>query len=114
MAISQTLEVVYGLVQNMRVVEEDNKASKDSIQKALTMVHEMASEIKQSRRREIQKWLSPPDPWKNYNIARESLHQGTATWFTEGDIFAEWKLTGSLLWIHGKRLSISALCSHNW
>jgi hypothetical protein len=57
--------------------------------------------------REIRKWLSPPDPRKNYNITRESLHEGTARWFTEGDIFAEWKATSSLLWIHGKRLSIS-------
>jgi hypothetical protein len=95
-AISQTLDVVYGLVQNMRVVEEgeqillclshnfmtrtlDNKASKDNIQKALgrlppekmlkkyivshhfiAMVHEMASEIKQSRR---QSFPRIPAPW---------------------------------------------------
>ncbi|KAI0282661.1 hypothetical protein BC826DRAFT_274595, partial [Russula brevipes] len=35
MAIAETLEVVHGLVQNISVVEEDNKASKDNIQKAL-------------------------------------------------------------------------------
>jgi hypothetical protein len=53
----------------------------------------------------INSWLSPPDPWKNHNIARESHHAGTATWFVQGGTFSEWKLSGpkSLLWIHGKR-----------
>ena len=53
---------------------------------------------------DIQKWLSPPDPQKNHNIAREARHLGTATWFIEDNAFVEWKLTGSLLWVHGKRL----------
>jgi len=55
--------------------------------------------------RDIRKWLSPPDPWKNHNIARESRHNGTAAWFTQGKVFAEWKASspGSVLWIHGKR-----------
>jgi hypothetical protein len=53
----------------------------------------------------IKGWLSPPDPWKNHHIARESRHEATATWFIEGETFSEWKSTGrsSLLWIHGKR-----------
>ena len=48
-------------------------------------------------------WLSPPDPSTNYNIGLRDLHKKTATWFLEGSIFQEWHLTGSLLWIHGKR-----------
>ena len=48
-------------------------------------------------------WLSPPDPSTNYNIGLRDLHKKTATWFLEGSIFQEWYLTGSLLWIHGKR-----------
>jgi hypothetical protein len=48
-------------------------------------------------------WLSPPDPSTNYNIGLRDLHKKTATWFLEGGIFQEWHLTGSLLWIHGKR-----------
>jgi hypothetical protein len=50
------------------------------------------------------KWLSPPDPWKNHNIAREAHHSGTAKWFIQGQAFVEWKSSGSLLWVHGKRL----------
>jgi hypothetical protein len=51
--------------------------------------------------KEVQSWLSPPDPSKNHNIAWASHHGGTATWFTQG-IFQDWKERGSLLWIHGK------------
>src|SRR5260221_14262499 len=50
-------------------------------------------------------WLSPPDPWKNHNIARELYQTGTAEWFIQGSTFAEWRSSGpsSGLWIHGKR-----------
>ena len=56
-------------------------------------------------RKSIRKWLSPPDPSTNHNIACGTHQKKTATWFFEGSIFQEWKSTGSLLWIHGKRLS---------
>ena len=56
-------------------------------------------------RESIHKWLSPPDPSTNHNIACSTHNKKTATWFFEGSIFQEWKSTGSLLWIHGKRLS---------
>jgi hypothetical protein len=54
---------------------------------------------------DIHHWLSPPDPWKNHNTARESHHEGTAAWFIHGNSFSEWKSSApkSLLWIHGKR-----------
>ena len=53
----------------------------------------------------FRKWLSPPDPWKNHNIARESQHSGTATWWIHSESFSEWKHSSpsSLLWLHGKR-----------
>ena len=52
----------------------------------------------------IHRWLSPPDPSTNHNIACGTHHKKTASWFFQGNIFQEWKSTGSLLWIHGKRL----------
>jgi hypothetical protein len=55
-------------------------------------------------RESIHKWLSPPDPSTNHNVACGTHQKKTATWFFEGSIFQEWKSTGSLLWIHGKRL----------
>ena len=54
-------------------------------------------------RENIHKWLSPPDPSTNHNIACDTHHKKAATWFFEGSIFREWKSSGSLLWIHGKR-----------
>ena len=56
--------------------------------------------------KDIQTWLSPPDPWKNYNITRKLRQSGSAAWFVQGDTFSEWKRSeapGSLLWVHGKR-----------
>ena len=51
----------------------------------------------------VHKWLSPPDPSTNHNIACGTHHKKAATWFFEGNIYKEWKSKGSLLWIHGKR-----------
>ena len=58
--------------------------------------------------KDIFKWLSPPDPWKNHHTARGSHHGGSAAWFIEGNTFSEWKASearSSLLWVHGKRPS---------
>ena len=51
----------------------------------------------------IHKWLFPPDPSTNHNIAYSTHHKKTATWFFQRAYFQKWKSTGSLLWIHGKR-----------
>ncbi len=49
------------------------------------------------------RWLSPPNPSTNHNIARKAHHNGTTQWFFRGGIFNQWKSTGSFLWVHGKR-----------
>jgi hypothetical protein len=54
------------------------------------------------------RWLSPPDPSINHNIAYKAHHDGTAQWFFQGSIFNQWKSTGSFLWVHGKRALLSA------
>ena len=54
-------------------------------------------------RERIHKWLSPPDPSTNHNIACGTYHKKAASWFFQGSIFQEWKSTGSLFWVHGKR-----------
>ena len=48
--------------------------------------------------------FSSPDPSTNHFIFCSSQHQGTASWFFRGSLFEEWKSTGSLLWIYGKRM----------
>ncbi|KAH9044037.1 hypothetical protein EDB83DRAFT_2227789, partial [Lactarius deliciosus] len=63
-------------------------------------------------RQELRKWVSPPDPSTNHNIACDASHRQTAGWFFEGSKIKEWKSTGSLLWIHGKPgAGKSILCS---
>ena len=60
--------------------------------------------LRNQLRESIHRWLSPPDPSTNHNIACDTHHKKTASWFFQGSIFQEWKSAGSLLWIHGKRL----------
>ena len=60
-------------------------------------------------RQNFAKWLSPPDPSVNYNTARDKQHRGTAVWFIESSTFREWKKTGRLLWIRGKRMYLRFL-----
>ena len=55
----------------------------------------------------IRYWLHPPDPSTNHNIALRQHHRGTATWFTQGNSFRDWQVTGPLLWVHGKRMRLS-------
>ncbi|KAH8999587.1 hypothetical protein EDB86DRAFT_2756367, partial [Lactarius hatsudake] len=50
----------------------------------------------------LRKWIAPSDPSVNYNTASDAHHEGTAAWCTKGSTFAEWKASGSLLWVHGK------------
>jgi hypothetical protein len=97
---------------------------------ALEVIQRLASDMNKSKRKlfyiyqsrvlrslagdklqgDVQSWLSPPDPWKNHNIACDLRHTGTATWFIHGDSFLEWKSSGpsSLLWAHGKRMWLSS------
>ena len=58
------------------------------------------------RQENFRRWLSAPDPWVNHNMARKVHHDGTATWFTQDNIFKIWKSAGSLMWIHGLRTYI--------
>jgi hypothetical protein len=52
------------------------------------------------------KWLSPPDPLVNHKIACNARQEGTSNWFLRSKTFEEWNSEGSLLWIHGKRISV--------
>jgi len=53
MTATQTLEVVYGLVKNMKVVMDDGRLLMDDIHRALVNLQQLASEINKWRRRFI-------------------------------------------------------------
>jgi len=59
----------------------------------------------------VRKWLSPPDPSINHKLQFGVHHKMSATWFTGGPVYKEWKQQGSLLWVHGKRMSPRFLCN---
>ncbi|KAH9964684.1 hypothetical protein BGW80DRAFT_1447977 [Lactifluus volemus] len=116
MTVAQTYELVHGLVDDMKVVMDDGKASTDRMQQALVTTHETTIEMNKMKRDQLQKdirmWLTPPDPSTNHNIARTAHHNGTAAWFIQSETFQKWKTSGSLLWIHGIPGSgKSVLCS---
>jgi hypothetical protein len=62
--------------------------------------------------KDVQRWLSPPNPSTNQNFVRKARHAGTAAWFFESSALTEWQANGSLLWIYGKRTSLKAPMSH--
>ncbi|PGH14295.1 hypothetical protein AJ79_03117 [Helicocarpus griseus UAMH5409] len=53
-------------------------------------------------RRDIHKWLSPPDPFSNHYAACQARRQGTGKWFLEGEEYATWKTApNSALCLYG-------------
>jgi hypothetical protein len=60
----------------------------------------------------IHKWLSPPDPSTNHNIAPGTHYKKPAIWFFQERIYQEWKSTSSLLWVSGKRASLPIFPGH--
>ena len=63
-------------------------------------------------RQELLLWISPPDPSVNYDTACHAHHEGTVNWCTQGSTFTRWTESGTLLWVHGKRIHIPQPLSH--
>jgi hypothetical protein len=63
--------------------------------------------------KDLASWLSPPDPFINYNTASDAHHDGTGMWFIESSTFQNWKESTSLIWINGKRTSFSTLSARS-
>ena len=58
--------------------------------------------------KDLQGWLTPPDPSTNYNTACASQHERTSVWVFREEIYEKWESSGSLLWIYGKGLFSSS------
>ena len=54
-------------------------------------------------RKGLATWLSPPDPFINYNTASDARYGATGVWITKMTEFKNWKESTSLLWVYGKR-----------
>jgi hypothetical protein len=98
MVIAENLRATHAVDERVMQVERSSSPNLIDIgYRALCIISE--NQLRES----VHKWLSPPDPSTNHNIACGTHHKKTATWFFEGNIYQEWKFKGSLLWIHGKR-----------
>jgi hypothetical protein len=53
--------------------------------------------------KDLRRWIDPPDRSSNFQAASDAHHEGTAAWCIGGKTFTDWRASGSLLWIHGKR-----------
>jgi hypothetical protein len=96
-------------VDQVKVATQQTAADVDQVKRLsssfICVYYRVSSIFSGTQLREsIYRWLSPPDPSTNHNIACATHHKKTASWFFQGSIFQDWKSTGSLLWVHGKRL----------
>ncbi|KAH9069633.1 hypothetical protein EDB83DRAFT_2314311 [Lactarius deliciosus] len=114
------VQVVKGEVQlvndNVKSVDDKVQAIAEDSMEVKSIIQQTADQVDNVKRNQLReslrKWQSPPDPSTNHNIAGDRQHGGTAEWLFESNQFKSWKLTGSLLWIHGKPGSgKSVLCS---
>ncbi|KAH9026584.1 hypothetical protein EDB85DRAFT_164570 [Lactarius pseudohatsudake] len=102
--------------EKVQVVIDDGKEARVVATETKSIIQQTANsvdEIKWNQTKQLLRaWLSPVDPSINHNITQKAQHKGTAVWFFQGNIFIEWKSTGSLLWVHGKPGSgKSVICS---
>ncbi|KAH8986042.1 hypothetical protein EDB86DRAFT_3083079 [Lactarius hatsudake] len=116
MAAAQILRLTHSVEYTIKDVDNKVDAVLNDGKYAKVVLQQTSDgidDVKWNQLREcLRRWITPPDPSTNHNIARDTYHGGTAEWFFQGSIFAEWKSTGSLLWIYGKPGSgKSILCS---
>ena len=91
-------------VSVQQIVNQVTDLNRSSYSALITADHEVLTSLAGSEfRKDLRKWIAPPDPSINYNAASSAHQEGTAAWCTKGEILADWKMSGSLLWIHGKR-----------
>ncbi|KAH9031128.1 hypothetical protein EDB85DRAFT_1383471 [Lactarius pseudohatsudake] len=101
MAAAEILRLTHIVDDKVTTVVNDGKEMKQVVQQLASSVDDM--KWNQSRK-SLREWVFPPDPSTNHTIACDLHHGGTAQWFFRGSMFGEWKSTGSLLWIYGKRM----------
>ncbi|KAI9432762.1 hypothetical protein H4582DRAFT_1091152 [Lactarius indigo] len=92
-------DTVKDLDHKVGSVTQGVKENGVAIQQVVNQVNDLN---RNELRKDLRKWVAPPDPSINFNTASSAHHQGTAEWCTKGKPLTNWKTSGSLLWIHGK------------
>ena len=99
-----SLDVREAGVAIQEVFNQVDNLNRESYPNLITTDHKaLISRTGNELRKDLRKWISPPDPSVNFNTASDAHHEGTAKWCTKGGTVITWKESGSLLWIHGKR-----------
>ena len=125
MAVAEVLRITQSVREEVKVVEGKVESTGEKLEDTANVVDEIKCSCSSDHTLHhlsfltlklltvnqlvqlLRAWLSPSDPSTNHNIARKAQYKGTAVWLFQGSIFIEWKSTGSLLWIHGKRAFLS-------
>ncbi|KAH9179177.1 hypothetical protein EDB89DRAFT_778791 [Lactarius sanguifluus] len=108
-AVARNLEVTHGIDDDVKAI----KTVTCSVDINVRTIREATDTLSRGHaRNDLRNWISPPNPSINHNLACDTHHTGTTTWFAQGNAFDEWKENGSLLWIRGNPGSgKSVLCS---
>ncbi|KAH8980413.1 hypothetical protein EDB92DRAFT_2107223, partial [Lactarius akahatsu] len=108
--VDENVHVIDGKVQT--IIDDGEKAATEAKLIMHTTAHKVGEVKRRQLRQSLRAWQSPSDPSTNHVIASDCQHEGTAEWFCKGTIFEKWKATGSLLWIHGKRMHLLLLTTN--
>ncbi|KAH9178007.1 hypothetical protein EDB89DRAFT_2239725 [Lactarius sanguifluus] len=106
MAAVEALTITRGIDERVRSIENKVGSVTKDIKENGVAIQQVVNQVSDLNRNELRmklrKWIAPPDPSVNYNTASDAHHEGTAAWCTKGNTLADWKTSGSLIWIHGK------------
>ncbi|KAI0263888.1 hypothetical protein BGY98DRAFT_1044706 [Russula aff. rugulosa BPL654] len=83
MTIAENLRATHAVDE--RVVSVDDKVAE--VIRDGNETKEVMKQVEQTNCGSVHRWLSPPDPSTNHNIACGTHHKKTATWFFEGNIY---------------------------
>ncbi|KAH8985141.1 hypothetical protein EDB92DRAFT_1950166 [Lactarius akahatsu] len=106
MAAVEALTITRDIDERVRSVENKVGSVTKDIKENGVAIQQVVNQVSDLNRNELRmklrKWIAPPDPSVNYNTASDAHHESTAAWCTKGITLADWKTSGSLIWIHGK------------
>ncbi|KAH9037500.1 hypothetical protein EDB85DRAFT_608746 [Lactarius pseudohatsudake] len=106
MAAVEALTMTRGIDERVRSIENKVGSVTKDVKENGVAIQQVVNQVSDLNRNELRmklrKWIALPDPSVNYNTASDTHHEGTAAWCTEGNTLADWKASGSLIWIHGK------------
>ncbi|KAH8989663.1 hypothetical protein EDB86DRAFT_2942483 [Lactarius hatsudake] len=106
MAVARNLAITHGIDDNVKAIKaitSDVGTNVNVLRDVTRSVDDNVREIREGRhaRSDLRKWISPPNPSINHNLACDTHHNGTTMWFVQCNAFDGWKMNGSLLWIRG-------------